>query len=251
MVVLCFPIVRRLAYECFLKSHQALSALFLYAVWRHLPPKQLLALYCVYACAGAFTSTLCLQIATFFYRNGLFMSKGYPRAYIRCGIIPANADKNKDVENAVIVRVALPRPMKLDAGQYINLWMPTVSVFSWAQTHPFTVISWSTETQSSLDLFIKPHKGLSATLYERALKAPEGSVSFATFITGLHGISQPIDQYQTVLLLVNGPEIAAALSYVRKLIRGYNTSFSRTRRIHLVWELKTLGKEIYNILRKC
>lgn len=179
------------------------------------------------------------------------MSKGYPRAYIRCGIIPANGDEDNDVENAVIVRVVLPRPMKLDAGQYVNLWMPTVSVFSWAQTHPFTVTSWSQEKQSSLDLYIKSQKGLSATLYERALKAPDGSASFTTFITGLHGTSQPIDQYQSVLLLVNGPGIAAVLSYVRKLIRGYNTSVCRARRIHLVWELKNLGKKIHKLFRKC
>jgi hypothetical protein len=254
---LSIPFFRRLAYECFLRSHQALAALFLYAVWRHLPRDKQLAVVCIYISAGLFVSTLCLQITIFFYRNGLFTSDGYPRAYIQCD--PVRADKKKSAnvyDKAVTVRVVLSRPMMLDAGQYVNLWMPTVGAFSWAQVHPFMVTSWSQGKQTTLDLYIKSQKGFSNTLYQIAHKAPEGSVSATAFIAGLHGISHPVDHYYSVLLLASGSGIAAVLPYLRKLIHGYNmrkrkNSCNRTRRIHLVWQLKTLGKSIDALHSMC
>jgi NAD(P)H-flavin reductase len=190
-----------------------------------------------------------LQITFFFYRNGFFTSNSYPRAYIQCGTV--RAGNSAGVDKAVTVRVVLSRPMMLDAGQYVNLWIPTVRAFSWAQIHPFIVTSWSQEKQTTLDLYIKSQDGLSNTLYQIASKAPEGSVSATAFIAGLHGISHSVDQYDSVLLLAGGSGIAAVLPYLRKLINGYNTSTCRTRRIHFVWQLKTQGKSIDALHRMC
>jgi NAD(P)H-flavin reductase len=138
--------------------------------------------------------------------------------------------------------------MKVDAGQYVNLWMPTVSLFSWAQTHPFTVTSWSRGQQTTLDLYVNAQRGLSATLLDRARRAPDGSVSVTAFVTGPHGTSEPVNQYESILLIASGPGIAAVIPYLKKLIYVHNTSTCRTRRVHVVWQPETLGKSVHDVL---
>lgn len=246
------PYFRRVAYECFLRAHQGLAALLFYAMWRHIPANRLLPRLCLYVSLGSLALTSLSQLLLLCYQNAVFTTRGFPRAYVY------NTDEDQDKreelkrEQAIMVRISLPCPMKLDAGQYIYLWMPTVSLFSWAQTHPFMVTSWSRQKQTTLDLYMKVQRGLTATLLNYARTAPDGSVSFASFVTGPHGVSKPTSQYESVLLIASGSGIAATLPYVKKLIYGYNTSVDRTRRVHLVWQLKTLGKcvlcTLFNVL---
>jgi NAD(P)H-flavin reductase len=55
-------------------------------------------------------------------------------------------------------------------------------------------------------------------------------------------MSENVDRYESVVLVASGFGIAAAISYLKKLVYSYNTSASRTRRVHLVWEVETLGE---------
>jgi NAD(P)H-flavin reductase len=199
---------------------------------------------------GIIITSLLLQAGFILYQNGAFTSPGHPRAYLTC-----EDDENGETEKALTIRVVLPHPMKVDAGQYVNLWMPTVSLFSWAQTHPFMVTSWSQGKQTTLDLYVKAHRGLSATLHHHARLATQGSasegavakgsVSFSAFVTGTHGFSEPVSRYESVLLIASGSGIAAAIPYLKKLIYGYNTSTCHTRRVHLIWQLQTFGKSAW------
>ncbi|KAL1983541.1 hypothetical protein VTN96DRAFT_10280 [Rasamsonia emersonii] len=116
--------------------------------------------------------------------------------------------------------------------------MPSVSLWSWTQTHPFMVTSWSPGKQDTLELFVQTRRGFSADLHSWAAK--EGSASFLAFVSGLHGTSEPIGQYESVLAITSGFGIAGVISYLKQLIHGYNTSTSRVRRVHFVWQLRTL-----------
>ncbi|OJD20228.1 hypothetical protein ACJ73_08441 [Blastomyces percursus] len=147
---------------------------------------------------------------------------------------------NDIVNTAIRVRLVLPRPVKVQAGQYINLWMPFVSLSSWAQTHPFVVTSWSCRKQDPLDLLLQPRGGISTALLHQARAVGEGSISFLAFFSGPHGISEPVSHYETVLVIASEFGIAAVIPYLRKMIYGYNTCTSQTRRIHLVWQLESL-----------
>jgi NAD(P)H-flavin reductase len=71
---------------------------------------------------------------------------GYPRASI------------SHVNDIVKIRLSLSRLLEVKAGQYIELWMP-LNFWSFWQSHPFAVISWSDGPQSILDLFIEPYQG--------------------------------------------------------------------------------------------
>lgn len=192
MAFLSLPFFRQIAYEGFLRTHQGLAVLLLYAIWRHLPSDSLLPRICLYVSFGTATPTLLLRVGLTSYRNGAFTSRGHPRAYLYYEDGGEGGDGGKDGgtegdgakgngsekdEKVVTIRAVLTRPMKLDAGRYVNLWMPTVGLFSWAQTYPFMVTSWSCGKQNTLDFYVKAHHGLSATLFHHAQSAAKGSAA--------------------------------------------------------------------------
>ncbi|KUL84889.1 hypothetical protein ZTR_08247 [Talaromyces verruculosus] len=102
------------------------------------------------------------------------------------------------------------------------------------------VTSWSHSAQEALDILIQPRRGFSRELLKHARAAPQGSASLRALIIGPHGMSENVDRYESVVLVASGFGIAAAIPYLKKLVYSYNTSASRTRRVHLVWEVETL-----------
>ncbi|OAL42592.1 hypothetical protein IQ07DRAFT_525845 [Pyrenochaeta sp. DS3sAY3a] len=58
--------------------------------------------------------------------------------------------------------------------------------------------------------------------------------------TGPYGTSASVNRYETVVMVASGFGIAGQLPYLKKLIYGYNTCTTRTRRVHLVWQLETI-----------
>jgi predicted ferric reductase len=88
---------------------------------------------------------------------------------------------------------------------------------------------------------VQPHRGLTADLLRHAQIRSGVSFSFPAFITGPHGVTEPVGQYETVVIMASGFGVATVLSYIKQLIYDYNTSTSRTRHVHFVWQLQTLG----------
>jgi predicted ferric reductase len=180
-----------------------------------------------------------VEVFLFIVRNGVFPSRPYSRALIRCDQVQQTPIQGKEM-TPLKVRVALARPIHIQAGQYINLWIPAASLFSWAQTHPFMVTSWSPGKQDVLELFVQPRKGLTETIYRRT--ALDGYTSLTAFVTGPYGVSKSVDRYECILAVATDFGIAAVISYLKKLLYGYNTCTSQVRRVHFVWEIQTLGK---------
>ncbi|EYE95382.1 NADPH oxidase family protein [Aspergillus ruber CBS 135680] len=112
----------------------------------------------------------------------------------------------------------------LEAGQYINLWIPLVSLWSWMQTHPFTVTSWFEGAQDTVKLLVHPCCGLTADLLRYASATAGSSVSFVALFTGPHGVSEEVGRYESVLVLDSGSGIAVV------------------RRLHLVWQVESVDK---------
>jgi FAD-binding domain len=99
--------------------------------------------------------------------------------------------------------------------------MPSISFWSFLQSHPFVVISWAEDPQDHLNLFIEPHRGLTRELLNHAQKgrAKHSPVLFS----GPHGKSVCMDDYENILMVASDFEIAAQLPYLKRLIHGYNT----------------------------
>ena len=238
-MILSISRIRRWSYEIFLRGHQLMTGIFIYGIWRHLPnhggpPK-------IYLYVGLATLVLNtgLETVSFLYRNGLFSGHGTPRTLV--SFSPEGTFANSKSRVAILIRVVLPRPIKFEAGQYVSLWMPSMGWWSWTQTHPFIVTSWSRGNLDSIELLVQPRRGMTADLLRLARGASGHPVFFPALFTGPHGTSQSVDQYETVLLIATGFGIAATIPYLKKMIHGHNTCTLQVRRIHLVWQVETLG----------
>ena len=227
-MLLSVPVFRKPSYEFFLRTHQVLAFACAYALWRHLSSKSLIVRICLYISMGMFGLTSLLQVCSILYRNVSFQ-RGFPRARVT------------KMNSGIKVTIIVPSRLQIRPGQYINLWIPSISFL---QSHPFVVASCAGGEQTTLELLIGPQKGLTSKYLRNSINI-SGSASddlrLALF-SGPHGLSAPLADFETVLLVASGLGIATQLPYLRHLIRGYNDFQVRTRRIHLVWQLDNLGE---------
>ena len=197
--------------------------LAVYSIWRHLPSDTLFPRYSLYGLAGWFSLLSLGQGVLIFYRNGLFRP-GRAQAEIT------------EVHGAIRLRIQCRKPLKVNAGQYISLWIPSVSFWSFLQGHPFVVISWAEKPEDHLDLFIECRRGLTQKLLYHAQKGRK--IHFPLLFSGPHGKSICMDGYEKILMIASDFGIAAQLPYLKQLIRGYNERRLQARRVHLVWQVR-------------
>ncbi|KAH8585445.1 hypothetical protein B0O99DRAFT_530852 [Bisporella sp. PMI_857] len=223
LLLLACRIFRKFSYEIFLRVHQALSALLTYAVWRHLPSDRRFPRGYIYISAGLYLATSILQVGSIIFYNGILR-------YYR-----SRATLTHD-HGAVKVSIQLQKQLEFDAGKYINLWTPSVGFWAFLQSHPFMVISWAPGKQHTIDLLIDPQSGLTRDLLYHAKQ--NHAINLLTMFSGPHGTSVAMDEYGSILMVASGFGIAAHLSYLKRLIYGYNARRTRARRIHLVWQIR-------------
>ena len=230
-MILSLRFIRKLSYEFFLRAHQALALLSRYVLWHHLSSKSFVNQVCLYVSVRILGFTSVVQLLATLYRNSVLRGR-LPRAVIT------------QVGNGFKISLTVHGKMNIDAGQYINLWIPSISFWSFLQSHPFMVASCEAGERTTLDLLVDPQKGLTSKL-QRLAKYGSGSdpsdFSLALF-TGPHGASAPLGDFERVLMVASGFGIVPQLPYLRQLIRGYNDFTTRTRRIRLVWQLENIGK---------
>jgi predicted ferric reductase len=236
LVVLSHRIARRPSYEIFLRLHQALAAVSAYSIWRHLSSQSFWPRLYVTAMAGLFTVSLSVQSMVFLWKNRPTKHQ-YSTAVMEYS------------HGTVKLQLKLVRPMKLKAGQYINLWLPSMGVRSILQSHPFTVASWSEGEQTDLSLFIEPREGMTREMLTcckpRDDQESEGRGSekpFLGLISGPHGQSAPVKDFETVVMVASGFGVIAHLPYLKQLVYGHSARKGRTRRVHLVWKVEYPGK---------
>jgi predicted ferric reductase len=226
----------------FLRTHQALAILSAFSIWRHTWPGTLFERLMIYIASFSFLSLLAVQSLCILYQNKA-MNAGLCRAYVASS------------GGAVKIRLDLSRPIEVKAGQYVGLWMPAAGFCSFLQSHPYTVVSWSAGKQKHLDFLVEPRKGITRKLFElsntnRELRSEAAATEYVVtgglkphlaFISGPHGLSVPVGDYETVVMIASGFGIASQLPYLRQLIEGYRSCKTRNRRIRMVWLPETEG----------
>lgn len=204
----------------------------LYAVWMHVKGSEVsLARYCVIGIAGCFIFGCAGQMLQILVLNQVFY-RGFPRARI--------------VKVGHVVRVFLhtPAAITVHAGQYLQLYIPTISLWSLCQTHPFVIASVRYHGRGMvLDLMVEPRRGWTSKLELRAREEHSvvdeqlpSSFYFALF-SGPHGHAVNVDNHGLVIMVASGWGIMAQIPYLQHLIRGNNNSTTKARRIHLIWQL--------------
>lgn len=230
-MVLSLRFVRTISYEIFLRTHQMLAFLSGYVIWRHVHSASLLNRVILYVSTGIFCLTTALQLIAVVYRNNLHRGSPPQAAIYRVG-------------GGYKIRLIVPRRLKVEVGQYINLWMPSISFWSFLQSHPFVITSCEEGGRTTVELLVDARKGFTSKLHRHAQYGGGSEMKgfrMALF-TGPHGASVPLGDFDRVLMVASGFGIVAHLPYLRHLIRGYNDFSSRTRRIHLVWQLENIRK---------
>lgn len=222
------PPLKRYAYELFLRIHHILAAAYVYAIWRHVVSKRLLPMLYLYASVSLLSSMCIVQLGTIIHRNGLLQHKP-ARAKILCD------------SGVVKVCIECSKPLSVKAGQYIDVWLPSIGSTSFLQTHPFVVASWAKRPQKKLELLVEPRRGLTRELLSYAKETSRTKDALVLF-SGPHGKHVPLIQGENVLLVASDFGITAHLPYLKQLIRSYNTHESRVKRIHLVWQVQNIGR---------
>ena len=237
-------------YETFLRCHQILAIGVLYSLWKHVHSRT--AHICLLAASCIFTSTLILECLLILYRS-FSVSSGCSRALI-------------SRHNGVIrMTIFVTRPWKARGGEYVNISIPSVSLWSVPQTHPFMIASSSDGQYPSIDLIIEPQRGFTQKLFSLAEDyQKETSVSGSTehafgfsrrhhgvpesadyrqvILSGPHGKTYHFGDYDRALLFAEGLGIAALLQFLSELTHEYNSGQFRTRHVYLFWQLEHLGK---------
>ncbi|KAJ5264536.1 hypothetical protein N7505_007329 [Penicillium chrysogenum] len=199
------PYFRRWSYELFL------SRIFVYGTLQNLPSRSSWARLVL-------GSTTLLELALILYRNGIFSGRGAPRALISCS---SKSIRRESLRNATAanIQIILPRPVKIEPRQYINLWMPSPR-----------------GRQDTLRLLVRHRKGFSADLIRHGALPTDCLISFLALFTGPHGTTENVGPYETTLIIATGFGIVTLIPYLKEMIHSCNKCTSHTRRLHLVWQ---------------
>lgn len=172
---------------------------------------------------------LCLLAVTTLIRTlqAVFRNVAHGKAWAKVKI----AHKN----DAAQVFIFVPQPWKVRAGQYIQLWIPGVSFWSFAQTHPFMITWWHDDVDgnaASICLLLKAQSGLTQDIYQRA----DPDDSLMAWVDGPYGAVHELGDYGTDI------GIAAQIPYIKELLKGYRACTVRTRNISLIWQFSKESK---------
>lgn len=160
------------------------------------------------------------------------------------------------------VDVEVSRSWNFRPGQYMFLYMPCLGLWT---SHPFTV-AWSSagtdslnlnEKRSSSDSFaallggsdtttmsvlIKGQDGFTKKLLDKVEESPEGRIKATALAEGPFGGIHSLDSYGTLLLVAGGIGITHPMSYLHEVVTNFADRRTATRKVHLVWIIRSLGK---------
>lgn len=176
------------------------------------------------------------------------------------------------------VDVEVSRAWTFRPGQYMYLYMPCLGLWT---SHPFTVAWKSTneasarlhEKRSSSDSFatlvggsetttmsvlIKGQDGFTKKLLRKAEESPEGRIKAMALAEGPFGMSpknkwglstanvktggiHSLASYGTLLLVAGGIGITHPMSYLHEVVTNFSARKTATRKVHLIWMIRSLG----------
>lgn len=145
----------KILYKIFLHIHQALVASFFYFIQHYLSLGKIFSCIYLYIFFGMFLAILLFETGNILYWNYTVYS-GYLQVFLIL-------DSKLSI-SMVTVNIYLSKLLQVKAGQYINLWVPSVSVQFFLQSHLFVIISWIKGKQNNLQLIVELCKGLSRKL---------------------------------------------------------------------------------------
>ncbi|KAL8744696.1 MAG: hypothetical protein Q9190_003076 [Brigantiaea leucoxantha] len=241
--------IRHLAYETFLHLHQILAFVAFLGAAIHARDGNLPLKTYLYVAFSFWAIERGIRWSHIIYRN--FSIRSSTKVTVEA------------LSEACRVTFELERPWKPRSGCHVYAHFPTLT---WSlSSHPFS-IAWydtrptpyltledeklptsskdlgkplPTRTTTSITLIMSKKSGMTAKLHARARTSPTGIITLRGYVEGPYGGLESLCSYGTVLLFAGGVGITHQLSFVRDLLQGYDQGTVATRRIVLVWSVRT------------
>jgi predicted ferric reductase len=242
------PILRRAAYELFVKLHVPVSIVFMVMLFWH--TKNALASW------GYLYATVAIWATSWLVRPLFF---NWTKPGRMSWLVGDDATVTLLPENAV--KVTISTQVKWKPGQYVYLRIPGVAAL---ESHPFTVASLCSDDLPSeygegfrdMILVFRPFGGFTKRLAERAVQKGPYHV-YRAFVDGPYGgMKRRLESFDKVILIAGGSGITALVSQLLDLIKRMRDGKAITSSIHVIWALKrpeTMEwfKEELRICREC
>ncbi|KKY15943.1 putative metalloreductase [Phaeomoniella chlamydospora] len=251
--------LRHAFYETFIHLHQFLAFMTILGVYVHLEVSNLPALPYIRTAVGLWAGDRFLRVARLIYLN-VSRRKG-------CTTVSVKALQGE----ACRVTFHLPRRVIIKPGSHVYIYVPRIS--GW-MSHPFSVAWTDTDsepytgqrssspaipespgsiekfqnstreesTSTSVSLIIQARTGFTRKIYEKACIAPNNTLNLTGLVEGPYSGHDSLSSYGTVLLFAGGAGITHHLVQIRHLIACASAGTVATRRIVLVWSVKTVDQ---------
>lgn len=237
--------VRHSFYELFLHLHILLAVMSFVALWYHL--QNLLQQRVLLGTVILWGLDRVGRLGTLIWRN--------------CGKRRTTATVEALPGSVARVDVDVSRAWNFRPGQYMYLYMPCLGLWT---SHPFTVawrsmdsdtLSWNEKRSSSdsfatllggsqtttMSVLVKGQDGFTKKLLEKAEESPEGRIKAMALAEGPFGGIHSLASYGTLLLVAGGIGITHPMSYLHEVVTNFAAKKSATRKVHLVWMVRSLG----------
>ncbi|KAF4495426.1 hypothetical protein FAGAP_8435 [Fusarium agapanthi] len=188
-------------------------------MWRHIPTDSQFSLIFLYVVSGIFLASLTWQVGEAVYTNGWWFQS-------------VSLSQNGSYDY-IQVRMTLRKPVKVDPGQYINLWVP-LGPLSGLQSHPFTIANWSIRAQTELKVFVEVNRGLTSKLRDAVKRGLKSNIGL---YMGPYGATIAMKGYETILLVATGLGVVAVAPYLQGLVHATRAREIRSAPVHLIWHI--------------
>ncbi|KAI9808134.1 MAG: hypothetical protein M1825_004591 [Sarcosagium campestre] len=239
--------VRHAFYETFLHLHQAAALAAVVGVYFHLDVHGLPQLPYIKVVIAAWAMDRIIRFLRVYYRCFTWRD-GWTT--IRVEALPGEACR---------LTFDIRRPWTFKPGCHVYAYLPSISLH---QSHPFSV-AWSEETpkitstddeklpiskkdldkpkdmNTSVSLVVHRRTGMTNNLYLRAVASPGGQMTLRGAVEGPYGGLESLHSYGTVILFAGGIGITHQVSHVRDLVQGYTDGTIATRKIVLIWTVRS------------
>ncbi|KNB18242.1 hypothetical protein FOXG_15957 [Fusarium oxysporum f. sp. lycopersici 4287] len=169
--------------------------------------------------AGIFLGSLTWQVGETVYMNGWWFQS-------------VSLSQNGSYDY-IQVRMTLRKPVKVEPGQYINLWIP-LGPLSGLQSHTFTVANWSIRAQTELKVFVGVNRGLTSKLRDAVKRGLKSNIGL---YMGPYGATIAMKGYETILLVATGLGVVAVAPYLQGLVHATRAHEIRSAPVHLIWHI--------------
>lgn len=143
----------------------------------------------------------------------------------------------------LLLDILAPPDWSISPGQYLQLWMPHGGARAFFQLPMFyvAICDWEDKyPKKTIRMLARPRSGLTASLYRTVSSGP---IHQPVTILGPYGRPTCLNQYGTVLFVVEDIGLFRVLSLIEMLVNASVRREAMVRKLYVLWEHESvLGK---------